>query len=117
MIKLKTVVACKVKKKLTSSKSEISQMRAERDILGQLVLLSIGHNVDLVLTLLFFLRPVPWSLSTPTAFQPKLTSQNFCISWNHTSNQQHIGHVVLHIALKVMPYYRAEQLSPVTLED
>ena len=34
-------------------------------VFGQHDSLSIGHNVDLELTLLFLLTPVPWLLSTP----------------------------------------------------
>ena len=34
-------------------------------VFGQHDLLYIGHNVDLELTLLFLLEPVPWLLSTP----------------------------------------------------
>ena len=62
--KLKTFAACEVKKKVTSSQNKISQIRAERNIFGQLVLLSIEHDVDLELTLSFPLGPVPWSLAT-----------------------------------------------------
>ena len=40
-------------------------MRAERNVFGKLALLSIGHNVDLELTLPFSLETVPWSLLTP----------------------------------------------------
>ena len=32
---------------------------------------SIGHNVDLELTLPFLLRPVPWSLTTPDRISTK----------------------------------------------
>ena len=51
--KLKTFEACDVKKKLTSSQNKIDQIRVERNVFGQLVLLSTEHNVDLELTLLF----------------------------------------------------------------
>ena len=69
--KRNTIAACEVKKKLTSSQNEISQMRVERNVFGQLVLLSIEHNVDLELTLSFPLRHVPWSLSTPDGMPTK----------------------------------------------
>ena len=45
-----------------------SQMRS---IFGMHDLLSIGHNVDLELTLPFLLGPVPWSLSTPERISTK----------------------------------------------
>ena len=50
-------------------------------------LLSIGHNVDLEMTLLFLLGPVPWSLSTADRISTKLTSPNFSMACNHTLNQ------------------------------
>ena len=46
-------------------------MRAKRSIFGKHDLLSIGHNVDLELTLLFLLGPGPWSLSTPDRISTK----------------------------------------------
>ena len=46
-------------------------MRAQRSVFGQHDLLSIGHNVDLELTLLFLLGPVPWLLSTPDRISTK----------------------------------------------
>ena len=39
------------KKKLTSLQNKISQMSAERNVFGQLAILSIEHNIDLELTL------------------------------------------------------------------
>ena len=58
--KLKSFVACEVKKKLASSRNHISQIRAERNVFGQLVLHSIEHSVDLELMLSFPLEPVSW---------------------------------------------------------
>ena len=52
---LNTFAACLVKKKLTSSQNEISQMRSERNVFGQLVLLFL--NIMLTLS---GLGPVPW---------------------------------------------------------
>ena len=46
-------------------------MRTERGVFGQHDLLSIGHNVDLEMTLPFLLGPVPWSLSTPDRISTK----------------------------------------------
>ena len=48
-----------------------SQMRAKRSVFDQHDLLSIGHIVDLELTLQFLLGPVPWSLSTPDRISTK----------------------------------------------
>ena len=52
------------KKKLPNLQNVNSQMRAKRSVFGKHDRLSIGHNVDLELTLPFLLGPVPWSLST-----------------------------------------------------
>ena len=41
------------------------------NVFGQHDLLSIGYNVDLELTLLFLLGPVPWSLLTPDRIPTK----------------------------------------------
>ena len=69
--KLKTFAAIEVKKKLTSSQNKYSQIRAKRNVFGQLVLLSIELNVDLELTLSFPLGPVPWSLATADGMPTK----------------------------------------------
>ena len=75
------------KKKLSNLQNVNSQMRAKRSVFGKHGLLSIGHNVDLKLTLPFLLGPVPWSLLIPDRFPPKLTSPNFRMACNHTLNQ------------------------------
>ena len=46
-------------------------LRALRSVFGQHDILYIGHNVDLELTLLCLLGPVPWSLSTPVKISTK----------------------------------------------
>ena len=58
-------------KKLLNLQNVNSQMRAERSIFGKYDLLSIGHKVDLELTLPFLLGPVPWSLTTPDRISTK----------------------------------------------
>ena len=50
------------KKILSNLQNVNNQMRALKSVFGQHDLLSIGHIVDLELTLLFLLGPVPWSL-------------------------------------------------------
>ena len=69
--KLKTFAASQVTKKVTSSQNKISQIRAERNVFGQLVLLAIQHDVDLELTLSFPLSPVPRSLATADGMPTK----------------------------------------------
>ena len=62
--KLKTFASAEVTKKVKSSQNKMAQIRAERNVFGQLVLLSVQHNIDLELTLSFPLGPVPWALAT-----------------------------------------------------
>ena len=58
-----------------------SQMRAERSVFGKHDLLSIGHNVDLELTLPFLLGPVPWSLSIPDRISTKTDNNEPTLDW------------------------------------
>ena len=85
----------------------LGQIRAERSVFGQHGLLSIGHDVDFELTLPFFWDLYHGNCQLLIEFPPKLISPNFCKACNHTLNQHWIGHVVLHITLMLMPYYRA----------
>ena len=58
------------KKKLSNLQYINSQLRAKRSVFYQHDL-SIGHTVDLELTLPFPLGPVPWSLPTPDRISTK----------------------------------------------
>ena len=69
--KLKSFVTSGVTKKLTSSQNKMTQVKAERKVFCQLVLLSLEHDVDLQLTLSFPLGPVPWSLATADGMPTK----------------------------------------------
>ena len=60
-------------KKLSNLQNANSQMRAYKSVFGQHDLLSIGHNVDLELTLPFLLGTVPWSQSTPDRISTKIS--------------------------------------------
>ena len=62
--KLKTFATAAVVKKVTSSNNKMLQLKAERNIFGQLVVLAAQNDIDLELTLSFPLGPVPWSLAT-----------------------------------------------------
>lgn len=62
--KLKTFVTAEVKKTVKSSKNKITQIKAERNIFAQLILLTVEHDIDLEVTLSYPLGPVPWSLAT-----------------------------------------------------
>ena len=107
--KLKTFAACEVKKKLTSLQNKTSQIRAERNVFDQLVLLSTEHNVDLELTLSFPLGPVPWSLATADGMPTKTDKSKHLHFLESHIEQQSIDYPMLYISLMVMPYYRASR--------
>ena len=67
----KVLMLARSSKKKLSKQNVNCQMRAYRSVFGQPDLLSIGHNVDLELTLPFLLGPVPWSLSTSDRISTK----------------------------------------------
>ena len=53
--------------KLTGPETKSNQMRAERHVFGQLVLLSLKHNISMEKTLCYPLVSAPWSLATANA--------------------------------------------------
>lgn len=63
-MKLKTFASACVVKKVRSSENKLIQIKAERNVFGQLVLLSVENNIDLVVTLSYPLGPVPFALAT-----------------------------------------------------
>ena len=69
----KMLQANKVLMLARSNKKKLSKQPDEslKGVFGQHDLLSIGHYVDLELTLPFLLGPVPWSLSTPDRISTK----------------------------------------------
>ena len=64
MPSLKTVASMKKSKKLTSLDKKIVEIKAERNIFGQLVLLSKDNNISIERALTYPLGPVPWQLAT-----------------------------------------------------
>ena len=56
---------------MTCSQNKITQVRSERNVFGQLVLLSIEHDLDVQLALAFPLGPIPWSLATADGMHTK----------------------------------------------
>ena len=58
--RLKTSASLAKCVKLTGSEKKPNQMRAERNVFGQLVLLSLKHNISMEKTLCYPLGPVPW---------------------------------------------------------
>ena len=63
-MKLKTFASTKLVKKLKSSENKLVQIKAERNIFDQLVLLSVESNINLKVTLSYPLGVVPFSLGT-----------------------------------------------------
>ena len=68
---LKTFDSNKVVKRVKSTANKLVQIKAERNVFGQLILLSVSNNIDLRLTLTYPLGPVPWSMATPDGFPMK----------------------------------------------
>ena len=62
--KIKTFSSMEKCQKIRSSQNKVVEIRAERNVFAQLVLLSMKHDIDLELTLSFQLGPVPWALVT-----------------------------------------------------
>lgn len=62
--KLKTFDEKTKRKKLTTTQNKIVEIKVERNLFGQLVMLSEQHDISLDKMLSFPLRPVPWTLST-----------------------------------------------------
>lgn len=69
--KLKTFATTSTTKVIKSSENKLMQIKAERNVFGQLVLLSVQHDIDLELTLSYPLGPVPWSLATADGMPAK----------------------------------------------
>ena len=62
--KFKTFSSMEKCQKMRSSRNKVVEIRAERNVFAQLVLLSMEHDIDLELALSFQLGPVPWALAT-----------------------------------------------------
>ena len=61
-------------------------MRAERNVFGQLVLLSLKHNISMEKTLCYPLGPVPWSLATADGKPVKTDKSKLLHCLEGTSN-------------------------------
>ena len=61
--KLKPFGTAEITKKVSNSQNKITQIRADRNILGQLLLLAVKYNIDLEVTLIYPLSPIPWLLA------------------------------------------------------
>ena len=63
-IKLQTFASTEKRQQVRTSQNKIIEVRAERDIFAQLVLLLLQHDIDLELTMSYQLGLVPWALGT-----------------------------------------------------
>ena len=63
-LQLKTFASMAVHKELTSTKQKSVKVRAERNLLGQLLLLCQSHDISFDKLFQYPLAPVPWSLAT-----------------------------------------------------
>ena len=61
---LKTFASMQTSQKIKSTQSKPIEVRAERNVFAQLVLLSLKNNIDLEITMSYQLGPVPWTLAT-----------------------------------------------------
>ena len=61
---LKTFKSMAVKRVVTSSQKKIIQVRAERNLLGRVMMLSQFNNISLEKLFQYPLGPIPWSLAT-----------------------------------------------------
>ena len=63
-MKLNTFADMAVEKKIPMSKQKTVTVRAERNLLGQLLILSHSHSISFDKLFQFSLSPIPWSLAT-----------------------------------------------------
>jgi hypothetical protein len=68
---LKTWASLEKKKTLHSSKMKVVQVTAQRNLFGQLLILSEENNLSLQKVLEYPLSPVPWALATPDGLPAK----------------------------------------------
>ena len=71
---------------LTGSEKKSEQLRAERNVFGQLVLLSLKHNISMEKTLCYPLEPVPRSLATADGKPVKTDKSKLLHCLEGTSN-------------------------------
>ncbi|KAK3106630.1 hypothetical protein FSP39_024006 [Pinctada imbricata] len=62
--KFKTFQSMALVKKAVSSKNKEIELKAERNLFGQLMILAVQNNIDLAVTFTYPLGPVPWALAT-----------------------------------------------------
>ena len=76
------------------------QIKAERNIFGQLVLLSVEHNIDLQVTLSYPLGPVPFSLATADGMPTKTEKSKLlhhleaCVEPMTAPTNEPVAHVI-----------------------
>ena len=84
--RLKTFAFLEKCVKLTGSEKKSKQMMTERNIFGQLVLLSLKHNISMEKTLRYPLGPVLWSLAASDGKPVKTDKSKLLHCLEGTSN-------------------------------
>ena len=68
---LKTFAAVHKTKTVKASSNKLLQVAAQRDIFGQLMMISQENNINLQKVMCYPLSPIPWSLATPDGMPAK----------------------------------------------
>lgn len=68
---LKTFASLAKTVKVSGTENKSKQIKAERNVFGQLILLALEHNISMEKVLAYPLGPVPWSLATADGFPVK----------------------------------------------
>ena len=63
-VKLKTLITNAKVRTLKKKKNKEIKVKVQRNLSGQLLVLSLEHEIDIQKVLCYPLSPVPWSLST-----------------------------------------------------
>ena len=58
-MKIKTFASMQTSQKIKSTQSKLIEVRAERNVFAQLVLLSLKNNIDLEIIMSYQLGPIP----------------------------------------------------------
>ena len=70
-VSIKTFESLKKQAKLKSSNNKNYSLKAQRNILGQLLMLTMKHSIDLEKVMSFPLSPIPFALGTPDGLPMK----------------------------------------------
>ena len=117
--KLKTFATTSLVKKVKSSDNKLVQIKTERNIFGQLVLLSVENNIDLQVTLSYPLGLVPFSLAYADGMPSKTDKAKLMHSMKVASSlQTNRQRVKLFMCMTAMlPCGHYQNLDPTHLKN